>query len=79
MRPLPALIALGAAACDTDTKTERQIRDNNVPPTAEELAACEDEGFGDSDFDWTCCDVWYRQCVADGRDIEDDCGWICNG
>lgn len=46
------------------------------PPTTEALAACEDEQMGDSGFDWSCCDVWIQECMANG---DDGCEWICNG
>ena len=47
-------------------------------PSQEELEACEDQSMGDTGFDWDCCDIWYRECMAEGRG-EDECMWICNG
>jgi hypothetical protein len=79
----------GGTATDTATPTPTPTPDPTpeptptppdvVPPTAEELAACEQQIFGESGFDWDCCDVWYRQCIVEGRDPEDDRAWICNG
>lgn len=68
----PLLGAALVAGCGTTTTTT--LPD---PPTAEELAACEGKDMGDTDFDWSCCEVWAKQCEAEGRG--DECMWICNG
>ena len=64
---------VGAALATSCDKTE-----GYEMPSDEELAACDDQDMGDTGFDWDCCDVWYQECMAEGRG-EDECMWICNG
>ena len=82
MRTTPArllTVSLAASCAKATPSPPTEPPPNVVPPTPEQLGAWAQQAFGDSDFDWGCCDVWYRQCVVDGRPIEGECEWICNG
>ncbi|MCB9794667.1 MAG: hypothetical protein H6741_18295 [Alphaproteobacteria bacterium] len=73
MKPAPLIGATLLAACTEPSETPD-------PPSEEALEACEGQNMGDSDFDWSCCQVWTDECRADQqRQNDSECMWICNG
>ncbi|MCA9570913.1 MAG: hypothetical protein KC656_23895 [Myxococcales bacterium] len=69
MRPdLPSTLVVAALATGCTPLPD--------PPPAEDVAACKDQQLGETGFDWSCCDVWMKTCLSEGKP---DCEWICNG